>query len=240
MHIAICDDDKEELAHITSLLEKYRREHHAALTHQAFHSAVELLSTAKAGDSALYLLDVMMPAVNGMEAAKEIRRFDSETKIVFLTSSPEFAVASYSVKAMDYILKPVSENRLFSVLDELLRDSQKPQEGLSVKVKNGISRILFSRLCYVEVVNKQVYFHLSDNSVREVTARLSEFEQALLARPEFVRTHRSFIVNLFQIDQLVQSKITTQQGKNIPVSRTLYKEVRDAYVRQLFWEEGTQ
>lgn len=239
MHIAICDDDKEELARISSFLDKYQREHNASLTYKAFHSGVELLSTVKSGDFALYLLDVIMPAVNGVEVAKEIRSFDTEAKIVFLTSSPEFAVASYTVKAMDYILKPVEEGRLFGVLNELMTDSQKPQEGLTVKAKNGITRILFSRLVYVEVVNKQVYFHLADNSVREVTARLSEFEQTLLARPEFMRVHRSYIVNLFQINELTANGLTTHQGNSIPVSRALYKEVRDAYVKQLFWEERT-
>lgn len=239
MRIAICDDDKEELARISSFLDKYQREHNASLTYKAFHSGVELLSTVKSGDFALYLLDVIMPAVNGVEVAKEIRSFDTEAKIVFLTSSPDFAVASYTVKAMDYILKPVEEGRLFGVLNELMTDSQKPQEGLTVKAKNGITRILFSRLVYVEVVNKQVYFHLADNSVREVTARLSEFEQTLLARPEFMRVHRSYIVNLFQINELTANGLTTHQGNSIPVSRALYKEVRDAYVKQLFWEERT-
>lgn len=239
MRIAICDDDKEELARISSFLDKYQREHNASLTYKAFHSGVELLSTVRSGDFALYLLDVIMPAVNGVEVAKEIRSFDTEAKIVFLTSSPEFAVASYTVKAMDYILKPVEEGRLFGVLNELMTDSQKPQEGLTVKAKSGITRILFSRLVYVEVVNKQVYFHLSDNSVREITARLSEFEQPLLARPEFMRVHRSYIVNLFQINELTANGLTTHQGNSIPVSRALYKEVRDAYVKQLFWEERT-
>ncbi len=239
MRIAICDDDKEELARISSFLDKYQREHNASLTYKAFHSGVELLSTVRSGDFALYLLDVIMPAVNGVEVAKEIRSFDTEAKIVFLTSSPEFAVASYTVKAMDYILKPVEEGRLFGVLNELMTDSQKPQEGLTVKAKSGITRILFSRLVYVEVVNKQVYFHLSDNSVREITARLSEFEQTLLARPEFMRVHRSYIVNLFQINELTANGLTTHQGNSIPVSRALYKEVRDAYVKQLFWEERT-
>ncbi len=239
MRIAICDDDKEELARISSFLDKYQREHNASLTYKAFHSGVELLSTVRSGDFELYLLDVIMPAVNGVEVAKEIRSFDTEAKIVFLTSSPEFAVASYTVKAMDYILKPVEEGRLFGVLNELMTDSQKPQEGLTVKAKSGITRILFSRLVYVEVVNKQVYFHLSDNSVREITARLSEFEQPLLARPEFMRVHRSYIVNLFQINELTANGLTTHQGNSIPVSRALYKEVRDAYVKQLFWEERT-
>ncbi|WMJ21914.1 LytTR family DNA-binding domain-containing protein [Paludicola sp. MB14-C6] len=240
MRIAICDDDKNELNNMILLLEKYKKEHTVMFTYQAFQSEVELLATAKAGDYSLYLLDVIMPVINGMEVAKEIRSFDTDVKIVFLTSSPEFAVASYNVKAMDYILKPVCEKRLFSVLDEFLQDSQKPQEGLTIKAKNGMTRILFSRLSYVEVINKQVYFHLSDKSVRKVTARLVEFEQALLARPEFKRTHRSYIVNLYQIDQLTQREIITHQGNNIPVSRTLYKEVRDAYIRQLFWKEGVQ
>ena len=237
MNIAVCDDNKEELYDVLSLLKKYKQEHNVSLTYKAFQSGVELLSTVKSGDYELYILDVIMPAVNGIDVAKEIRSFDTEAKIVFLTSSPEFAVASYTVKAMDYILKPVKEHRLFGVLDELMKDNQKPQEGLTIKSKNGLSRILFSRLVYVEAMNKQVYFHLSDNSIREVTGRISEFEQVLLAKPEFIRVHRSYIVNLYQIDNLSQSVITTHQGEIIPISRTLYKDVRDAYVKQLFLEE---
>ena len=85
-----------------------------------------------------------MPIVNGVEVAKEIRSFNPEAKIIFLTSSPEFAVESYSVNATDYILKPVKEDRFFSVLDNLLMDIQKPQEELTIKTKNSINRILFS------------------------------------------------------------------------------------------------
>lgn len=237
MYIAICDDNKEELSRISLLLEKYKREQNASITYKAFHSGVELLSTAKSSDYTLYILDVIMPAVNGIEVAKEIRSLDNEAKIVFLTSSPEFAVASYSVKAMDYILKPVAEDRLFGILNEMITDSEKPQQGLTVKTKNGIARILFSKLVYVEVVNKQVYFHLSDSSIREVTASLSEFEQIFLARPGFIKVHRSYIVNLYQINEISTNRLTTHQGKSIPVSRTLYKEVRDAYVKHLFWED---
>ena len=230
MHIAICEDNKEDLANILSLLEKYKQEHNAFLTYTTFNSGVDLLSKEKNCIYTLYLLDVIMPIVNGVEVAKEIRSFNPEAKIIFLTSSPEFAVESYSVNATDYILKPVKEDRFFSVLDNLLMDIQKPQEGLTIKTKNSINRILFSRLSYVEVMNKKVYFHLSDNSIRVTTARLC-------TRPEFMRVHRSYIVNLYEIDQLTQNKIITHQGKIIPVSRLLYKEIRDTYVKQMFCEE---
>ena len=191
MHIAICEDNKEDLANILSLLEKYKQEHNAFLTYTTFNSGVDLLSKEKNCIYTLYLLDVIMPLVNGVEVAKEIRSFNPEAKIIFLTSSPEFAVESYSVNATDYILKPVKEDRFFSVLDSLLMDIQNPQEGLTIKTKNSINRILFSRLSYVEVMNKKVYFHLSDNSIRVTTARLSEFENILCTRPEFMRVHRS-------------------------------------------------
>lgn len=237
MHIAICEDNKEDLANTLSLLEKYKQEHNAFLTYTTFNSGVDLLSKEKNCIYTLYLLDVIMPLVNGVEVAKEIRSFNPEAKIIFLTSSPEFAVESYSVNATDYILKPVKEDRFFSVLDNLLMDIQKPQEGLTIKTKNSINRILFSRLSYVEVMNKKVYFHLSDNSIRVTTARLSEFEDILCTRPEFMRVHRSYIVNLYEIDQLTQNKIITHQGKIIPVSRLLYKEIRDTYVKQMFCEE---
>lgn len=237
MHIAICEDNKEDLANILLLLEKYKQEHNAFLTYTTFNSGVDLLSKEKNCIYTLYLLDVIMPLVNGVEVAKEIRNFNPEAKIIFLTSSPEFAVESYSVNATDYILKPVNEDRFFSVLDNLLINIQKPQEGLTIKTKNSINRILFSRLSYVEVMNKKVYFHLSDNSIRVATARLSEFENILCTRPEFMRVHRSYIVNLYEIDQITQNKIITHQGKIIPVSRSLYKEIRDTYVKQMFCEE---
>ena len=238
MRIAICDDDKDELSHISSMIGTYKQERCAPVICKAFQSATELLATSKAGEYDLYLLDVMMPGVDGMETAKELRSFDSSAAIVFLTSSPEFAVESYKYKAQDYLLKPANAERLFPILDALLEKQQKPGDGLSVKTKCGIARILFERLSHVEVVTKQVYFHLSDGSVRETTASLAKFEDALLSHPEFVRVHRAYIVNLWQVAELAASEIITLSGKKIPVSRQNYVKVRDAYVEQMFCRKG--
>lgn len=240
MHIAICDDDTDELAHISSVINTYRQERKAPITYRTFHNATELLSSAKSSDYSLYFLDVIMPGVNGIEAAREVRSFNTEAKIIFLTSSPEFAVESYAVKAYDYLLKPANTKRIYSVLDVLITEYQNPEEGITLKTRSGITRILLSRLAFVEIISKRLHFHMSDGSVREVTASLSEFEGILLARQEFIRVHRSYIVNLWQVSELTANGLITHAGNNIPVSRLLYSKVRDAYVEQLFFEQEVE
>ena len=119
MHIAVCDDDQNELSRVSSLLEDYRRERGGYLTYETFHSATELLETMRSRRYDLLLLDIFMPGVTGMEAAGEIRLTDGELPIVFLTSSREFAVESYRVNAVDYLLKPARQDTIFSLLDRL-------------------------------------------------------------------------------------------------------------------------
>ena len=83
MRIAICDDDSLELGRITSFIEAYRHERSLSLAYKSFRSATELISHAEKGAFSLILLDIMMPGINGMEAAKEIRAIDVGVKIVF-------------------------------------------------------------------------------------------------------------------------------------------------------------
>ncbi|MGS0763412.1 LytR/AlgR family response regulator transcription factor [Syntrophomonas curvata] len=240
MKIAVCDDDSQELERISSFIDTYKRESKVPLICKTFQSATELISSMGSGDYDILLLDILMPGINGMQAAHEIRAFDAGVKIVFLTSSPEFAVESYAVKAYDYILKPVSKDKLFSILDAVMAEEQKSLEGLTVKTQLGMARILFSRLAFVEIMNKKLYFHLADGGVQEVTASLAAFEEELLARAEFVKVHRSYIVNLWQVGELGSKELITHAGKTVPISRLLYGKVREAYMKHLFLEKGVE
>ncbi|MEL1136559.1 LytTR family DNA-binding domain-containing protein [Desulfitobacterium sp. THU1] len=240
MKIAVCDDDLQELDRISSLLDTYLKDTKAGLIYKTFHNATELLSTMSISDYDLLLLDILMPGMTGMEAAHEIRGFDTEVKIVFLTSSPEFAVESYAVKSYDYILKPVSKDKLFSILDSVIAEEQKPLEGLTVKTQSGLTRILFSKLAFVEVMNKKLYFNMADGSVREVSSPLVDIEDQLLSRPEFVKVQRSYIVNLWQVAELGAKELITHAGKTVPISRLLYRKVREAYMKHLFLEKGVE
>ena len=240
MRVAVCDDDSRELDRILSIIKAYKHERKVPLAYKTFQSATELISHVNSGGYGILLLDILMPGINGMEAAHEIRMLDSEVKIVFLTSSPEFAVQSYAVKAYDYILKPVSKDKLFSILDAVIADDQKTLAGLTVKTHSGIARILFSRLAFVEIINRKLYFHMAEGGVQEITSSLTAFEEELLARPEFVKVHRSYIVNLWHMSELAQNKFITNTGKTVPISRMLYGKAREAYMKHMFLEKGLE
>jgi len=125
MYIAVCEDQKEEMELLQDLLQQWQRERKTVLRIKSFQNAADLLDVARKERFTLYLLDVMMPGINGMDAAREIRGFDTSAEIVFLTSFSAFAYESYSVKALDYLLKPINAELLFPVLDRLLREEEK-------------------------------------------------------------------------------------------------------------------
>ncbi|MBR5329497.1 MAG: response regulator transcription factor [Firmicutes bacterium] len=238
MYIALCDDKKEELEQIHEMICAWKNEYNIPLRCKTFRSAAELLDAAEKEPFTLYLLDVMMPGTNGLDAAKEIREKDNTAEIVFITSSPEFAYESYGVHALDYLLKPVRPEILYPLLDRLFRKEQKPKEGLTLKVGTTLTRIRFSDLVYVEVIGKHLYFNLSDGTVRKVYGTMKEYAPQLIHRPEFIQIHRSYIVNVFQTAELTSSEVRTFSGKSLPVSRLHYPEIQKKYMKLLFEKEN--
>ena len=234
MYIAVCDDQVEELTALTGLLEQWQAERRIPLRCRAFRSAGDMLDAARHERFTLYLLDVMMPGIDGMEAAREIRTFDAAAEIVFLTSSPGFAYESYGVRALEYLLKPITAKLLYPILDRLWLREQKPEEALTLKAGSTLIRVPFSQLSYVEVMGKHLFFHMTDDSVHEVVGALKEYEGALLARPEFMRTHRSYIVNMLQAEKLSPAGVVTFSGRSVPVSRLLYNQLQKDYLELLF------
>lgn len=238
MYLAVCDDKKEELDIVLSLLDQWQAEHGITLRRKAFQSAVELAETARQERFTLYLLDVMMPGMDGMECARELRRFDDAAEIVFLSTSPGFAYESYGVRALNYLLKPVRRERLFPLLDLLFLQEQRLQDALTLKTGTTIVRVPYAHISYVEVIGKHVYFHLTDRDVREVVGSLKDFEAELLAHPEFMRVHRSYIVNMLQAEELSSAGVRTFQGDFLPVSRLSYPQLQKDYMALLFEQRG--
>ena len=236
LKIAICDDDNRDLLQLASLLEAYRHDRKAKLTYVSFQSATELLASMDSSDYDLLLLDMLMPGVNGMQAAREIREHNSRTEIVFLTSSPEFAVESYSVRAHYYLLKPATEEKLFPILDRLMDSFKKPEDALHIKTQTSVFSLPYGKIEYIEVSAKKLYFYLTDGDNREVSGSLADFERALLKRPGFMKVHRSYLVNLQWVRELRQGELVTVTGRRVPVARTAYPLVRTAYTQFLFEE----
>ena len=131
IRIAICDNEQEFLTQLDSTLTQWSTPP-ARISTECFDNGDALISAHKNSPFDIILLDIVMPIFTGIETAHEIRKFDKNVKIVFLTSSPEFAVDSYSVKASNYLLKPVSTHKLFICIDELyeeIKDEDKHKGG---------------------------------------------------------------------------------------------------------------
>ena len=232
--LAVCDDDREELTRVSALLSQYQASRGTILSFDLFRSAMDLLESMRHTAYDAVLLDILMPGPSGMEAAREIRAAALDPKIVFLTSSPEYAVESYAVEAYSYLLKPASADNLFPVLDKLFHAIQKQDALLTLRRPSGVTRLAFSSIVAVEVRNKHLMFYLEDGSELEIPGALSEYEGALLSRPEFIKVHRAFVVNMDGVQSLGSRELTTFDHRTIPISRLLQSQVRTAYLDYLF------
>lgn len=236
MKIAVCDDETAELCHITSLLNEYMLEKSIDFAVYAFQSPVELICQIQNKiHYDILILDIMMPAIGGIDAAKEIREYDKNVKIIFLTSSPEFAVDSYSVGAYYYSLKPIWREKLFSLLDGVILEIDKQdKECLIVKCKNGITRIPINSLEYCEIVNKTIMYYLSNATALESIGSMTELETTLLKYSRFLKPHRSFVVNINFIKSLNMGEILMENGSKIPVPRGKYNVIKQAFLEFSF------
>lgn len=107
------------------------------------------------------------------------------------------------------------------------------RQGFIVKNRDGIVRIAFAQLEYVEIMNKIVSFHLANGQIQEITANLTDFETTLLSRPEFLKVHRSYLVNLYYVRTIEGGNIVTNHGHIIPVARQRRSQVQETYMRFL-------
>ena len=234
MRIAICDDDRQELDTLASLL-KQLDGRYGRLSVSAYDNAIDLLHDIEAGSSFdTVVFDIMMPGLSGIDAARELREHNEAVNIVFLTSTPEFAVESYEVRAANYLLKPVDPAKLAATIERIFKQLNKPRPSLTLSKAQRLVTLPFDQIEYVEIVGKTLHFMLEDGGEESLRAPLRDYEEHLLSHPGFFKTHRSFIVNLANMRELDGDTFVSACGRRVPISRTLRKEAREAYVAFLF------
>ena len=233
LQIAVCDDNIDELSNMVQLIDLYRTSRHLSCEHAVFPNGFELISTLEKGKRFdIYCLDIMMPGFTGIDAAKEIRTFDKTAPILFFTSSPEFALESYSVKAINYVLKPISKDKLFFTFDELLEQikAKEEEDAVIVKSNEGIQKILISNLVFAEVIGRNVLYHLRSGKVVECTEPFSAACDSLLNYGCFIKPHRSYLVNMQYVDTIENHQITLQTLSAVPVAQGKAKEIKQQYL----------
>jgi DNA-binding LytR/AlgR family response regulator len=236
LKIAICDDNRQELDTTWSMVMDFSKARpETDFSVRRFQSSFELLDCVEAaGSFHLYLLDIIMPVLNGIDIGAIIRQKDENAIIIYLTSSADYAVKSYKVFAFQYLMKPVAQEELFATLDKALtKMDQQTAKSIAVKTRDGITSLRLHRVVFVEYASHSLLFHLSDQSViKSVTSR-EPFDTTaceLLKDPRFIRPHVSFVVNMSFINSISGSCFVLTDGFQVSISRSNYADAKKSYI----------
>ena len=234
IRIAICDDSELFLQQTKLLIDNWSCSvGHDIATH-LFEDGDALIHAHEKNPFDIILLDVIMPLITGIDTAKEIRKKDGSVKIVFLTSSPDFALDSYIVKASNYLIKPVDADKLFICLDELTEEIQRAAKCIIIKGIDATHRVNLSDIEHIEAQRKHVVFFLKNKRTIETIETLYTYENTLTLDDGFFKCHRSYIVNIHHIDNYSHSEIVMRSGNHIPISRSTQKNFEACYFRVIF------
>ena len=206
--IAICDDMEEDVKYISSAVNKWAEKENITVDIEMFPSAESFLfryAEQKAFD--ILLLDVEMPSMNGVELAKRIRKENDAVQIIFITGYTDYISEGYEVSALHYLVKPLSETKLFEVLNRAVLKIRKNEKSLYLSLSGEMVRIPIYEIKYLEVQQNYVTVHSKKDYTVKKT--LGEFERELDER--FYRMGRS-------------------DGSVIPLSRGQYEPLNKAFI----------
>ena len=234
IRIAVCDDSPKFLEQVSDMVERWSEQSGIPTEIYRFDNGDALLAKNAVTHMDIIFLDIIMPLQSGIDTAKELRLSDNAVKIIFLTSSPEFALDSYEVKAQGYLLKPVTYKKIKETLDDCSHSLEKESKNIVLKTAFGYQKLYFHDIEYLEAQNKRVIFYLRTGKTVEAVESLHSLEERLSINDGFFKCHRSYLVYIPNVDNFSMTDITTKSGRSIPIARGYGKAFKEAYFAFVF------
>ena len=225
--IAVCDDSKHDLQATANMLEELTK-YNIKYEVYTFDNGNSLIKEYKNGrDFQLLILDMVMEPINGIDTAKEIRRYDLSVPILIVTSTTEFALEGYVVNARRYITKPLNKEKFLREVMQIyeLYTSEEDQYCI-IRNDDGITKLKVDDILYFDSDRHTITAHTLDNtySFRDT---INNVEQQY-AQYGFFRVHKSFVVNLKYVVNYSKKAATLINGEIIDVSKTRASSLHDA------------
>ena len=225
--IAVCDDSDTDRQYISGFIDRWAMNTGHTVKVSTFVSAEDFLfHYAEKNDYDILLLDIEMGTIDGVTMAKKLRRDNDTVQIVFITGYSDYISEGYEVAALHYLMKPVKEEKLFSVLDRAAVKLSKNEKVLNLETGGEMARVPVYQIRYAEVFGNYVTIHASEDLTVRMT--LGDLEKELDDR--FFRVGRSVIVNLTQISRVTRKEIKLNDGASIPLPRGAYEGVNRAII----------
>lgn len=232
IRIAIVEDEAIYAKQLQEYLLQYEKE----------NGEVFEITLYKDGDQIVYkyksqfdiiLMDVEMKFMDGMSAAEEIRKTDTEVVIIFITNMPQYAIRGYAVDALDYVLKPVSYFAFSQRLNRAIgRMKKRESKVITVNIKGGTMRMDIANIYYIESQGHNLIFHTASGEY-EATGTMKDVEDKLL--PEhFFRGNKGYLINFAHVDA-IHNGCAMVKGEPLFLSRSRKKDFMEALTA--YWGE---
>lgn len=229
--VAVCEDEPNLLsglcAQCREILSELETEHEV----MPFSSAEALGAVLADGARFdLLCLDIFLAEQSGMELAQEVRKWDDQVSILFVTSSTEYLLEGYGVRPIQYLLKPVKREELKKAFLTDLRLNHQPRT-VTLKVRGKTAVLPLADIRYAESQNHGCIFHMVQED-QSFALGLAQVEQ-LLPKNQFCRCHNSFLVNLVHIKEIAGREVVLTGGGRLPMGRRYAEQFQSEFIRYI-------
>jgi len=239
MRITICDDENNHLALIEEYVLKYIEIENLDIAIKIFNDPCELLEYEKhCGGSEIYLLDIVMDGMSGLELGRQIRKYNKRAVIIYLTTAKEFSLDAFSVNAFSYIVKPFKKEQLFEELDKCFEYRLPPKKEkyiITVKTTEGIIPIAADKINAVEYLNHRLIYHINNHKIKSITSRepFDKQTEDIIKSNIFVKCSDCYIVNMKNILSITTRGFKMKDGSEFSVTRK-YSVAKDMFLKYKF------
>jgi DNA-binding LytR/AlgR family response regulator len=227
IHIAICDDNKIFCSQLNSFIQRFNKDNNINCEVNIFSSGIELLCQYT-DEYKIIILDIEMYGMNGIETALEIRKKNQKVIIWFLTVSESYVMEGYKAEAYKYLIKPLTYEEFSKEFSDSIRwMEEKYVSPIVVEYKNEIFNLEADDILFIEVFGHKLIYHLQEEAITTIdTLKNIEVE---LRKSNFLRIHRSYLVNLKKVKTFNKIEVIMQNNERIPISKYKEKEFKEAY-----------
>lgn len=224
---AICDDEKVFVDKLVLLLEEYTLQHGIDIKIKKYYDVDSLLEEVNDNYQIIFL-DVKLGAMNGIEVARELRKRRIDSVIIYISAYIEMAPMGYEVNALRYILKNDLERVLNYTLDDAFKEVSQKNRCYEIKTQGKSEFIELEKIMYFTSFKRYVEIYTEDKVYKQYR-KISDLELELETRG-FIRTHKSYLVNMQYIEFFKNREICLKNGTALPCSKTDYQKLKQKYI----------
>jgi DNA-binding LytR/AlgR family response regulator len=216
LRIAVVEDDPDCRRRLLDYIKRFESDTNEKFDVVSYENAILFCGSFRQSLDIVFM-DVLMPNMSGMEAAAELRKVDKQAVLIFVTSTPHFAIKGYEVGALSYILKPINYNVFVQNLNKAIAIVRLNADSeFVIAIAAGLIKLSIKELIYVEVAGHKLVFH-SEKETLSRSGTLSDIEQKLKGH-HFMRCNACYLVNPKHIKAVDGFSVVLRNGESLQIS----------------------